>query len=419
MAYSVQWPMSTGECEVADCEANTVHGTSACTSTTSYAATGNRSVLFPLNTAAAKAIIWPSLAAASGNIYVWSGSFSKSGSLTSSAGIITSKVQSGTRFLVLETSHQFQVYDGNGNKLGPAFGSVPTATSGVELVLIADGVTLSHGASAKELYFWAFIDGLEVAAFPSGMSAGTFWSSFSDELVWGEWLAASTNRGADIYGDDLYLRRSTTAADSPWLAQYPRLKGLGGNDIPPTSDGDEEEWALSSGSDSYALVDDDDGDTNYIQSTNSDPSPDDEDLFHFSAANPLGGSETIVAVQQKVKGRILDTGKLFCEPYMKLGGSTQTNTAFQTPSTSFVGTYLRDCTRPGGGSWAPADFDLTGGVSDLQFGLSATTAGGLTTGPRVTFLPGPEIVHYTASLPLASPPVRTRPVTIFTGLSLG
>src|SRR6185295_18599048 len=62
-----------------------------------------------------------------------------------------------------------------------------------------------------------------------------------NSIAWGEYLAAATNRGADMYLIG-YMSSSPTATDAPHLTPYPRLLGYGGADYSPTSEGNYHAW---------------------------------------------------------------------------------------------------------------------------------------------------------------------------------
>ena len=252
---------------------------------------------------------------------------------------------------------------------------------------------------------------------------------------------ASGNSGIKLYVDDCELQKNASpSGEMPWDVAFPKLRGHGGAEAVPTSNGDEVEWtqSLCGSGDQFGFVDEvpwgtaDDcvaGSGDYMATQTTDA----RHLFHYSAANPVPSGDKIQDGDSDIpKGHVamrcvyrqVDDTKDRSTFSMKLGGTIVDSGLF-TGGEAYRGVGRWGMARPGGGNWAQADFDLTGGVSKLQFGVKAHVD---SVSDRIAAIYMPEVFSYDAGDKLAvmtSPPVaagghrRHYPVGVKRGVLTG
>ncbi len=342
---------------------------------------------------------------------------SLSASPTAEIGLTTDAAQASTqRLFRIGTDRKIRAYDYLGNAITGAVSTTAVSTvagSPTEIVYFVDPITRST------VWVRLYVNGSEEFAVDTGLS----WANYqggAGNIAWytfGDWTPAGSNFGATMDAQYVVMRISTSASDSPHLVQYPRLKAVGGMDLPPTSEGDAAQWAngTTASPNTFQDVDEtggNDGDTSYIRDARTGTTPAlarFKHLFHFSAANPFAGTETIDWVQLRHDGALNSAGKHYANPMMKLAGTEAEAAYLVAVTTNYGPNGAVFDTTPAGGAWATTDFNLTGGVSDLQFGGWSKTSDVVDTGPKWTLVLGPEGIYHTASLPLGTaPPASTR-----------
>lgn len=296
------------------------------------------------------------------------------------------------------TDTKFRVYDLANNLLLTSNASCAVVGK-TRFALSLDALNGQTVAGTVRVFIKLYLDGVEDTAVQTSLVDTSIFDTTKD-FFWGEYLPAATNRGADMYGDDLAFRYSTTASDAPHITAYPSdISLVGGSTLPPTAESLYHEFSSTTASpNSYQDIDDYpwSGSDQLATTANSKRA-----LFTYSAANPLSGSETIDDVQQGIVSDVSSGAKVTGTPLYSLAGTDLIESGFSTPSTSMVGDRVANMLRPGGGSWVKADFDP--GV--LSFGIESLVSGSI--GWQVAAIPGPEIVYYTATLPKGAPPPHT------------
>jgi len=344
--------------------------------------------------------------------------------LSSPAALLQNDFQAGTaahhHYLDLDTSFGFSFYDASGLQVGPTSDPLPQMLAKPQHIHAVWDVRTSDPSTTIIRLFYGQE---EVLAFDAGAS---FSLDNNDYLQMGEWQPAGIARmpAGFIAIDDAMIRYSSTglASDSPHVTAYPMLRGVGGMYFAPAKEGNYVEWAPTGAGipNTFQNVDDapNTGDTDYIQTTDSDPLPPRRHLFRWNTANPFAGTETIDYVQQKMLMKVLAGGKLSQYPLMRLSGTDLQSPDLVYGPTAYAGVAYVNLARPGGGSWGVADFDLAGdGFSKLEFGAISVTFAGFNTGPRITLLPGPEVIYHTQMLNIAAPTGEVeRPRTVRAGL---
>lgn len=402
MTWREDDPFYTGESQGDACEQAPNSGASQIAATNAIAQTGNYCIGFPTTSASAKAWLRGSYhaTAAAQYIDVLSGAFAVTAAPTTPIELVTSTTGAtlpdvaNSYYVTIGTDRKIRIYDGIGNQHGTASTTLIPLSSGgsmQEMHIVFDGLTLST------VYVKVYFGATEELAFNTGKVYEDFFAGGANRyLYWGE--VPPSGRGATLYGDDLYMRRSDDSAEAPHLVRYPRFRGNGSIDAtPPAANGDEPGWNEGTGTDDYNEVDEtggNDGDTSFIGETGNSV----KELYHYTAASPIpadGGGAAYVPlkVQQRVVHRLTGASKVGHQFLHKFGGTEASTTPDEgQPSTDYVGGMLANLAKPGGGSWARADADLSGGNSKLQFGVITQSAGDI--GSRVTLLPGPEWIYY-------------------------
>lgn len=166
------------------------------------------------------------------------------------------------------------------------------------------------------------------------------------------WGPSGVGTGEGTYLDDIYICQGTGI---DFLGPVRVLH------LVPNSDGDDEQWELSGGSDSFALVDEDepvDDDTEYIHDSVSGQ----RTLFTYEDA-PSGMGDNIKGVQLSTSPRV-DNGALDLVQQVKSGGTLYPRVAQNISSGTF--TQIQDLmeTDPDTGlAWTEA------GLNAAQFGV--------------------------------------------------
>jgi len=301
------------------------------------------------------------------------------------------------RHIRVGTDRKVRIYDKNGVQRGPtSTTTIPTnAIGGMrEIVVFFDGLTLST------VWVSVFFDGVEELAFDTTLSWGNFFATGAFiGNGYGDQTVPAGGYGFTLYTDDLATKRSVTAGDAPHLTAYPRLRGNGQMQTPPTSVGLDEWESTDCVGAKYQCVDDlggHDGDTTRVITVVKGK----KQTFKYAAANPTPNPCTIDLVQLLCVGK-LGADKLGAACMVALGASETFGTGNSATPTS---TYSRGgytATRPGGGAWTRADAEP--GV--LAFGWRSENDPAIGTSATMTLQGGPTWVYYTASLPLATTPV--------------
>jgi len=361
---------------------------------------------YPLDANAQKSLIYIANPILSGRIGVVSAHIAVDAGISSDIGLLTDAAQASTKkwLRIAASDRKIKICDYLGNIKASSTSQVSTNTAALtEVVAIFDAKTLST------VWVALVIDGTEEIALDTGLTPAQFANATADGF--GDWSAAGSNMGAKLYSRYAISRYTTTAGDAPHVAAYPRLKGAGGFAL--TSVGDVDQWSHDSAS-SVDDIDTSDGDTGRIYHIENDPvAAELKNLYHWSAANPFSGTETILFAQAKHVGKQSSAGKNYATALLKHGGTEQRTTPAQSPSTTYYGNYAHPATAPGGGAWATSHWDLTGGVSDMQVGGQSNKSSGVDTAAVWTYGRGVEAVYYTASLGLTTTPVAAATRRIF------
>ena len=222
--------------------------------------------------------------------------------------------------------------DGTGGNLQ---GAVQLQASGAVSIIGDDGANLGNSVdgviSAGDWYYLEFqvkagtsetakifVNGTEVVS-----GTGDFLDdSFSAYVRFGA-LFGSFN----YVVDDVYIATDATAYDAP-------LGDVKIETLLPDSDTAQEDWALSAGSDSYALIDDalgtdGDGDTTYISASTLNDAT--EVGYGNLASTPLN----IHAVQLSNRAKKTDAGTIEYTGYLNSNGTTSDGAAVAPSDTSY------------------------------------------------------------------------------------
>lgn len=406
--------MFGGESLDNDLEVISAFRSSACTvdSTAAYIESGARCVKIPLATSAAKAIL-PATGQATdainlGDIFVLSGYMGAAGAFSSEAGLISNDTQGDDRFVRAGTDMLLRVYDAAGTQIGAASNNVLPTAARKHFAFVFDNaysynaVDPTHPTTLIALYInkkWehTFMVSSTIAAF--------FGSIGYQDICWGEWLAAATNRGNDLFLDDGFGRFSSTDKhDSPFVTNFPVLHMVGSASLPPTAAGSHTAWTGAFGD-----VDEfpNDGGVTTVNTLIEG----DKETFKYSAANPVTSSMTIAQVSLRLAAAVASGAKTGCSSMLRDASANEVDAPLSIGlGTTFVGNtpLLNHIARPAGGSWVYTDFDLTTGVSNLQFGVTASAVANAS--PLVSNITGPEIGYYTEVLELAVSPWRVMPM---------
>src|SRR3990167_1328385 len=302
----------------------------------------------------------------------------------------------GNKLVGIGTDRKLYFYDKGGTQRGSASTTLIPTAGLQEITIFWDGLTLST------VWISVFFGASEELAFDTGVSYVNFFGNIVNQLDWGEILAAGTNRRAQLFADDLYGNRTTTAGDAPHLVAYPRHRGNGLIATPPDSEGTYTAWGGNTATpNTWQDIDEtpNNGDTDSRDTATKSINH----TFKSSAANPIPTGGTPVKVQMRCVSRLLGDNKVGAHFMLRLGGN-ETFTGLNSAcggGTSYGGKVAYVIVRPGGGSWARTDFD----PNTLEFGWRSDNLATFETGPRITQQLGPEVVYYTASLGLSTTPV--------------
>lgn len=405
MAF-VQYPIFTGETQDIVADASSLQtGTTACSidSTAARIHTGTRCIKFPLATNEQRAIIlcgqsnstttFTSMVQGSTSskdgIFVFSGVFGVSAQPgTGQIAILSDGVQGTTKRYIRigdtgGTDTKLRLYDLSGNQIGPASTTAISMSGMTEVAVVYDSIYHMRGTgTSATVFIKVYIDGVEEIAFDSGLTFAQIFT-MAGLPYFGEYTAAATNRGADLYGDNMTIRSSITLGDSPHLAAFPRFKGYGGAAWTPTKEGNSIQWtgvgAATPNTDQN--VDDfpHDGDTTGLDCATINF----KHLFRWgdgttSFADVLPDPCTVENVEGRFVHRLTGGGKTGNDYLLRLAGSEVIYYVALTPGTSFVGnlcepTFGTD--RPGGGTWTREDFDLENGTSTATDATTMTDSG--------------------------------------------
>lgn len=372
-------------------------GTTSNTVSTLFAQTGSRCEALDLSTNGNRAILLAGTLSVQGGIYAISMGVAVSTAPTSELGLVTGATATSgpsvgtasTRSYVrIGTDRKLYLYDKAGSPIvgGVSTSLVPTSGSMLEVAIFYDGLTNPINTWIK-----MYVNGVEELAFATGQPIGNIFSSL-DYLFFGESLAAGTNRGCTPYVDDALITYSAVANDAPHITAYPRIRVAGcmTADAQGTLNG----WTPTpAGADHYNRITTNDGDTNNLQ----DAIAGTRDSWKSSTANPLPVGATVLKAQLRWVGKLAGVGKTPAVPIYGVPGSTQTQTTGALPSgTTYQSAIAPRIVASGGAIPVRADFD----ANAYEWGTTHSTSQSNT----ITFSPGPEIVYYTATLPLGTAP---------------
>ena len=307
------------------------------------------------------------------------------------------------KVVTIGTDRKLYFYAQDGTQVGTATTNTIPTTGLQEVTILFDAATTGI------VWITVFFGTTQDVSFSTGYTYASFFGVFVGGLSWGEDLSGGVNRGADLFTDDLYIRRSETAGDAPHLSAYPRPRGNGLANIVPDSEGTYHAWTSdqnpSPNSDLSIDETPHDSDTTNIYTATKGA----KHTFKSSTANILPDPCTILKVQLRDVGKLMDAAKLGAGFMMRRGGVDIIGGEI-VAATSQTTTY-------GGGvdatsfitGWVRADFN----ANATEFGWQSENNAGFDTGARITQQLGPEIVFYTASLGLATAPTKPVSKSIF------
>ena len=327
------------------------------------------------------------------------------GATTSDAGIISDAGRSSARFIRLHNSPRtLGVYDAGGTLR--AVSSSTWSTSALTRFYVLIDCTISTNVL---IAVWNKYGVLEAMTY-TGISRATFSSGAGNALTLGEYMGVGVTRGASLYGGAI-LETSVTVADNPLYTPYPVLNVAGGGNLPPTALGSFDEWNGTMTPDTGANKWKNLGATRDLGSPGAHPGHDSDTsfcgvagvgsdygkrtTFTYSATNPITSSMTPRFVEMGATRRASGAAKVVMNG-MLYDGTNILILPYVQGGTSYAGVKAVTATNPAGAAWAYTDFDLSGGVSVLQFGgrgLTSAESGGANIGGRVTDIPGPVIVY--------------------------
>ena len=274
------------------------------------------------------------IAGAAGNIVAVGAHVSVSGSPTAEIGLwgFDSLTTGASKHsLRIGTDRKIKLYDTSNNLIASSSTAVSTtAASPTQVVAFYDALTLN-----PTVYVSVFIDGVEEIAAYTGLAS----AAVPVGHRFGMKTPSGSNCGASMQAQYIFGMITATLADAPSSAQFPRLLALGGINLPPTSEGTYAAFSnpTTASPNTYQDVDEtggNDGDTSRIADLQlADPKTRHKHTFNYSAANPLGGSETIDWAQLKSVGRVGGSGKNFANFYMVLAGS-ELEKAYTAPTST-------------------------------------------------------------------------------------
>ena len=364
---------------------------------------GSRHLTLPLATNAANCTVPCPITTSATGVILLQSQWGVSGAPSSEIGVLCTYANPTTeRFVTIGTDRKIRVYDSAGNQIGHTSRNVISDTGMTHVAICYDFlIGQVNGAAglgaATKAYVTLWVngqwewDGLIVLA-----AGNRFLPASGADLVWGEDLDAAVNRGVDAYIDDYDGDRMANGASYeakflPHIAAYPVMQVVGGNNNPPTANGSHVAWTGGAGD--YTGLDDgatNDADTTFVGDGTSAGV---KETYTYSAANPCDSADTIHAVAMRAVKR--NTGAAKNTPFALLrdASANESTGTWASASTSYLGEIVFGLARPAGGAWVYTDFDLTAGVSNLEFGMQAAAS---SAAARITSLPGPEITKYEA-----------------------
>lgn len=388
------------------------------TAETTYTALGSdRCVKLPVGTNGSKALcasasdsngVQPSLV--NGQVTMFTFDVG-GGSTTSAVSLLYNRGTQGNRGLIrLNNSPRvLEVYDDSNNLRAQSVSTWSTSALTRFYVML----DFLDGSNNTKIAIWN-ANGVLESYQTVGLGIGPF-AGGSNNCYFGDWPAAGVNRGADIYGG-MIIEQSSSADDNPLWARYPVLRVCGGGALPPTAVGHFD----ASGTDGWTgtMTPDtgtskwknlgatrdlaapgshpgNDGDTSYCGVAAGTSDYGHQQTFTYSAANPVPTGSKVRFVELGLAAKGTAGGKVICNG-MLYDGTNTLILPFAQASTSYLGTKCSTVLNPAGNPWSVSDFDLSAGVSTLQFGgrgLTSGEASGASIGGRVTALPGPAIVY--------------------------
>jgi hypothetical protein len=287
------------------------------------------------------------------------------------------------RYVRVGDDRKIRIYDKNGNLVaGPSTSTLPTSGAGPVLTIVFEMLTL------PTVWVAVIFDTTEEIAVDTGVSPTDFWGT--GVIVFGDVEGA---KGANVHVDDLTWSFSSVAGDAPHTVAFPILEGYGLLQRPPTDDGTHTAWTGN------AFDVDDVDDTNDINTATKGA----KETNKFDTSNPIPAGYTVKIVNTRVRGRLQGAAKLGASSLLRLSGSEAVG-VLGAWTTDFEPNGRFGHPRPGGGTWTRADFDLTGGVSDLEFGVQAEDNPSFDTGIDVSACFCPEIFATNSDIGLTTTP---------------
>lgn len=406
MAYSNDVYLNAGESQ--DAKTEGIQGN--ITIQSSYVQTGTRG--FDFNYTATGASYLPANVFFGTQILVVSGALGVDTPPTSEMGVFTDldfgEGGGHKRYIRIGTDRKIKIYDKNGIQRGPSSTTLipimPPYPSNTlqEFHVVFDGLTL------PTVFVKVYFGGTEELAFDTGLSPSNFFATGSNtQPNFGDGPASSL--GAHMYADDLVARSSSLASDAPHLIAYPRLKGNGGMQTPPTSNGTYSAWTVyPAATNAWNDVDEtggNDGDTTNINALVGAGGTNIAHTFKSSAANPLPDPCTVAFVNIHITAKSGSVEKNAGAHFrVRLNGTDSDDATHIAMAASYTGYIWKNVPRPGGGSWAQADANS----NTLEFGAITAALSALAANPYITLYPGPLWIYYTDTLASGTTPQAFR-----------
>lgn len=365
---------------------------------------GDRHLTFPLSTNGANCTIPLRInSSTESDAHFFQAQIGLSTDPSSEIGLLCTYASPTTeRFVTIGTDRKIRVYDSAGVQVGHTSRNVISSSGMTHFAILYDyllGLPQGSSGLANKAYICVWVngqvewDGLVVVA-----SGTRLLPLVGTNLVWGEDLDAAVNRGAIMYMDDHDGDSMPNSVKddryAPHITARPIMQVVGAAGIPPTGNGSHTAW-----SNDFEAVDDcteggftHDSDTSFCGDGTSAGI---KETFTYSAANPTDSADTIHAVSMRCVKRNTGGAKNTPLALLRDASANEVAAAYDGTATSYQGEIALAMSRPGGGTWVYTDFDLTAGVSNLQFGMQAAAA---SAAGRVTSQPGPEIAKSEASM---------------------
>jgi len=312
-----------------------------------------------------------------------------SGTPTSEIGLLSENpATTAARYLRIGTDRKLRLYDDSGNLiLGPTTGTIPTTgLTHVALFLVKEA--FPGGWGSKHAYI--FLGGVQDVHGAAAWVASFLW--------WGEVTSAA--RGADLYLDDCVAAYTTTAGDAPWVTQAPQCHELAQF---PVSAGSYSEWTGTPEATNKYLnwdgdelpEDDEDTSYNYCSAVAAETHHGQNRLTVGMPSNALIDSCMLLGAHRLSSGgKGVYTGRVrrvSTDGDVQIPGPESTYTWNRSPDRCVV-------SRPGGGSWMPADLD------DLEMGFYSSLSGGYFSSVWCVTVVALTWVYHTTYLGLATSP---------------